>query len=293
MASDIVIAGVTFPTVPYMNFKDTGGNSHQFTDTSPTTATASDVAQGKQFFDASGTLTTGTASGGDGSTTLVLGAIRPDAELVQRWAYDKLAVEDEGLNIPTYTASATTLKAQQSLGTGNTNTTAYDYFLQVRLLAYPIYQSGTGYSAGRCEMFLGAASYDVVHVPANTIKASNGTSYATNIYTLKTSLYDQRLVYWKSATALNVATNQYGTFMDFGSYSATATGFTLKGPALKMRGSTSSFTQTYWQAVSDIRYQYVVELYRAPKGNLNLDGWGLQQQLLRAADCYANGGTLT
>ena len=42
------------------------GGTARFTDVTPTTASASDVASGKIFFDADGTQATGTASGGGG-----------------------------------------------------------------------------------------------------------------------------------------------------------------------------------------------------------------------------------
>lgn len=64
MAKNVTLMGASYPDVPAVNLPQTGGGTARFTDTSGTTATASDVAQGKVFYAADGTETTGTASGG-------------------------------------------------------------------------------------------------------------------------------------------------------------------------------------------------------------------------------------
>lgn len=66
MAQQVVIAGALFNDVPSISVPDSNSVYHPFVDPSVTTAAASDVAQGKQFIAADGTLTTGTASGGGG-----------------------------------------------------------------------------------------------------------------------------------------------------------------------------------------------------------------------------------
>lgn len=66
MAKNVTIAGAAYSAVPSIDVPQTGGGVASFYDVSGTTATASDVAQGKVFYAADGTETTGTASGGGG-----------------------------------------------------------------------------------------------------------------------------------------------------------------------------------------------------------------------------------
>lgn len=64
MSQNITLLGASYTAVPGVQLPKTGGGTALFTDVTPTTASASDVASGKVFFAANGTQTTGTASGG-------------------------------------------------------------------------------------------------------------------------------------------------------------------------------------------------------------------------------------
>lgn len=74
MAQNVTILGASYSNVPAVTLPKTGGGTARFDDASVTTATASDVAQGKVFLASNGTITTGTASGG-GSSDIVTGTL--------------------------------------------------------------------------------------------------------------------------------------------------------------------------------------------------------------------------
>lgn len=79
MAQNVTIMGASYSNVPAVTLPKTGGGTARFDDASVTTATASDVAQGKVFLASNGTITTGTASGGGGdskNTQVVQGTTR-------------------------------------------------------------------------------------------------------------------------------------------------------------------------------------------------------------------------
>ena len=73
MAQNITIMGASYSAVPAVTLPKTGGGTARFDDASVTTATAADVASGKVFLAADGTITSGTASGGGGASNFVTG----------------------------------------------------------------------------------------------------------------------------------------------------------------------------------------------------------------------------
>lgn len=72
MAQNVTILGASYSNVPALLLPKTGGGTARFDDATVTTATASDVANGKVFLASDGTITTGTASGGSSKNTQVV-----------------------------------------------------------------------------------------------------------------------------------------------------------------------------------------------------------------------------
>lgn len=79
MAQNITLLGASYSDVPAVTLPKTGGGTARFDDATITTATASDVASGKIFLAADGTITTGTSSGGGGASNICQGTFTTDS----------------------------------------------------------------------------------------------------------------------------------------------------------------------------------------------------------------------
>ena len=216
-------------------------------------------------------------------------AIRPDAELVGTWSYDTRIVEDEGVTIPAYTTTAKTLKSGWSLSpTYTINYNTYDYFIVEYFLTIPEYNTTTT-GKGRCEYHTAVNVYELAELPSNTIHALVDPTKKVTARTARiTGATAQNEVYWTSATAISAYSSSYGGYQTGQTPSLNSGVYTMKAANLNIRGSATYFSQEFWEALTDIRYQGLIELYRAPKRGLNKGGWTAEQGTYRILDCIDN-----
>lgn len=217
---------------------------------------------------------------------LKMGVLRNDAELVQTWSKDSMFVSTDGGTIPAYSTTAQTLIAGANLTpTVSLTYESYNYYVLVRTITIPSYNTAT-IEKSRNEYTIASAMYEIVEIPASTFKTLDGSkTYSPRSPNVVSAGIAYRMLLWSSATAVTVYASTYGVQQIPTAPSLSTPTLTLKNPSLQMRGSTTYLTQSVWETISDIRYQYVIELYRAPKNNLNLDGWGMYTQAMHIVDC--------
>lgn len=277
MAQDISLFGSTYQSVPSVSLPKVGGGTATFTDVTGTTAVASDVAPGKTFYLANGQATTGTAT-----VQLVPYAIRPDAELVKTVYWDQMLVADLGIEIPAYSTSAKTLKASAVLDTYAGDKSNYNYWVVLRTLTIPQYSIETK-AKGREEYMLTSYVYEMCDLPANSFPAViDPTKKVTAASSPAPALGVARHIYWSSASALAVNTAvTYGIGVTVAAPTWSGNTLNINSGSITIRGHTTYFVNTFYNALTDARIQVKVDVYRAPKNHLNVDGWGTQQNLNR------------
>ncbi|MBR1910379.1 MAG: hypothetical protein IJ821_07320 [Lachnospiraceae bacterium] len=265
------------------------------------------VAQSSQSIDTNGTYDTTLKNSvtvnvsGGGSFTPTYAAIRPDAELVNSYSYDQLAVQDLGITIPAYQTSYFQLVATNKVMDGVViDVDNYDYFVHISALVYPI-KSQIVHEAGAFEYHFMNQISNIRYIPAGKIKSFDGTksvssangdpeirTYGANVYNASASAIST-----SDTTSASSLTNGIYTAGTTVSFTKSSKKLSITAPAFRMTGHSTQFNQTDWERVTDIRMQYKINVYRVPKSNNRLDGWELNMALENTFASIANGGTLT
>ena len=187
-------------------------------------------------------------------------------ELYKSYTYDKKLIED-GIkeSLPTYSTSAQTLVSEAELENVTVDYDNYLYFLFQRSLTTPIYNTdNTG--LGRVEYntinylawpYLGPKDIPCIVDPSKTF---NQSQTDLTVRSGRTAT-----VYWTNMGTIDLTTGYYGGYQTFSTITASGNTISIKSPAILIRGNATYFTSTYWSAMTDIRCQYVIELYRLPK----------------------------
>lgn len=222
-------------------------------------------------------------SGSDRIQRIIL---RPDAEIVQKWTYDKRIVADEGITIPPYQTATVTLKATEQLAEITADAENYKYFLTFRSLVIPEYNTSE-IGRGRYEWSSMVGSYEFVFTPMGDLHPLVPGSYtiATNSAAVQGSP-SYRALYFTSPTGISIyATTSYGIWTTAVSPAYVGGKIRVNSPNFTMRAQANIFDQLYYEAMTDIRFQYVYELWKAPIGSLQYNGWQNQQSVDLSLEC--------
>lgn len=220
---------------------------------------------------------------------------RGDAVLLQRWQGDDLLVEDLGIAVPAYSTSDKVLVTGAALEpTFTLDWVDYCYFICVRGLAYPIYNTTTK-AKGMNELCVSGYQYEAVDVPPSTIYSIDGNKTITSRAAALTAMGSVgRTIYWTSSTAMTYVSNAtYGVSVRGQAPTISSSVLTIKAPNYGIRGHATYCTSANVSKMTDIRFQYIIELWRSPKSYTE-DGFNLSHLLNGTfTDIRENGGTLT
>lgn len=268
-----------------------GGIAHHITgvDLCSDSVDASHLANGYTAHNKNGVAIVGTLNTGP----LQMGVIRPDAELISTFSYDKLWAEDDKQNIPAYTTTATTFYTGAALSPVIAlSLGSYKYYVLIRCLTIPIYNTATN-EKGRFDYSMTMAAYEIFDIVGNTIQTTTGTKISSRNNVVVSAGATYRGIYWTSNAAAALSTSSgYGLHQTvaapaLSSSTSASPNLTIKDPNLYVRGSDTYFSSSAWAKMTDIRRQYVINVYRVPVGN-DIKGWMLYSQFDHIVDCVNN-----
>ena len=225
--------------------------------------------------------------------------LRPDAELVETWSYDKLWIAEEGETLPAYSTTAQTLKASEELEvTHEWDLDNYKYFVLIRGLVIPIYNTDR-IARGRVEWSSSNAAYELLYSPAETFRAlvDSTKSYDSTVIGWNPAGYMcYRMPYFTNSAGIVSVYSGTGFGVWINMMQPTYTGGVLhiNSPSFTLRCQANILDQPFYEAFDDIRFQWVIELWREPVGSLTYNGWIANQELDRILECvYSTNHKLT
>ena len=231
-----------------------------------------------------------------GSPILTFGAIRPDAEVFKEWKRDSLLVHDDGITIPAYSETVQTLEDTGVYLTEQVSLPSigeeYDYLITFQGLTYPIYNTDE-FSKGREEYYIRCMAselhgpHDILSLDADPSK----TSHVAAISTLGT--INNGSVFYVSSTTGKMtsllSSQGVGHIQGYSAYTQAIVGkVTIVSPRISIVGSSFYLSQHFWEAMTDVRVQHIIRIWRAPRNNLNLNGWSILQFFDNAIDCVTS-----
>ena len=281
MASpNISLLGATYNGVAGVTLPKSGGGTATFP-----WVEGSQTYTTNGTYDVSGLAEAVVSVSGGGGATPKWGVLRSDAELVKTVTYDKLLVANEGITIPSYSTSAKTLITSANLSVETVNISTYDYVVTFVSLTYPIYDTDTKSSA-RMDYNMSSAQFELVSFPANSIHSLDNTkTYTSSLAGTFTATNQQgKTVYWSSASAIKAGAAYYGVYATPPTPTISSSSLTLTSPAYTMRGSSTYLNSTNWGHITDIRAQYIIQLYRVPVSS-SIQGFMQKSSFQHIHDC--------
>lgn len=209
MAQNITLLGASYSAVPAVYLPKTGGGTARFTDVTDTTAAASDVAVGKYFYDANGTKTEGTNSGGGGGAAIsIVDEPLPGGGTAKHItgvdiSSDTVDAAHLAQGYTAHDASGTAIVGTMSGGGGASNIVIGEFTPDEEYKGYPmtvnISYTGSGYPVA-VMIYPSEGAYDPDGTYYNTIQR-----YALHTVAIVKDLFDEAPTYGYTTTGADKA----------------------------------------------------------------------------------------
>ena len=207
--------------------------------------------------------------------------LRPDAEIAESWTYDKLWIADEGETLPAYTTTQQILRQYEELNiTHEWDLDNYKYSVLSRSLVIPYYNTDE-IARGRVEWSSSTTAYELTCFDGEDFPAlvdPTITAGGRPTAWVATGVQFPRLAYFVSSSYVSIySSTSYGIWCSLTTPSYSGNVPKIMSPQFTLRCQPNIFDQRFYEAITDIRFQYIIELWREPIGSLSYDGWTVTQ----------------